>query len=829
MSNRTGYKMYRFDYGNYGHHSSSYRYGLNNDECKRCLEARERVGYANSFNNGYHSNRFNMNSKGMQPPYFRNSFAPMHGNMFDQRFNANHLGSNNYRYGNNYHPSNMLNNSRPCHSDNCNVVHRAQQNHHMPGNDAPYMFNNSRAHCIRDSMENGAHHMGNNGFHGNYNNGHSSMRRCSHDLKLREMINAPMQPRPIPNDARNSQNNCRSCSNKKPDEPAGSSGMAGTSSNNSGSSSSNAQGPSTSSASTSGNNENQMKNPLPRNDTSCSQHVKNQCCSKSYCCNLPIEKPKCCRNDVNHSVCHCQSQQHSNAGPSTPNNHCSSNNIYFGRNFESQFNRCHQKQTRDDNSCCCCRSNSQQPTTSSQQSHSSTISSTPSTSIVNYGASTSKASPSTVQQLPNDLTRNKKATCTSNCIDCSVGCEVEFPLDAVACIFDCLTEACIIPDAMNGPDMGRLSFDSVTSAAEDGSLVPPRYQHVPVPNSSDPNETYLTLAFETAILALGKQRNVPQGGYLQQVICKQQDQLIQRLRHVELDRLLIEVLKQLTSQLLDGGPTSGLGVSIHPESFPMHTLARFLFASLLTHYDDLAFFVGLRAMRLPNREECMNGMEPIENSMEMPGPHNNHRDGFILSRYNSRHRWLIMNHLEAQQCSLSSTMLSAAKGDPPRLSQVLESARRNIHSSTNLFKLAQDAFRFATPESDHRNRTLLGVAFELGLQVMRMTLINLHFRRREMVRWLVTCATQLGLDALMVIMQNWYQLFTPTEATGLVASTIMSTSARLNLTVMVCVKHLLFSIIFAIRYIIKHFYFIFFFLYLPSFSTKTNWPHAHVI
>lgn len=144
-----------------------------------------------------------------------------------------------------------------------------------------------------------------------------------------------------------------------------------------------------------------------------------------------------------------------------------------------------------------------------------------------------------------------------------------------------------------------------------------------------------------------------------------------------------------------------------------------------------------------------------------------------------------MNHLETQQCSLSSTMLSAAKGEPVRLSQVLESSRRNIHSATNLFRLAQDAFRFATPESDHRNRTLLGVAFELGLQVMRMTLINLHFRRNEMVRWLVTCATHLGFDALMAIMQNWYQLFTPTEATATVAQTVTSNSARLNLSVMV--------------------------------------------
>lgn len=151
-------------------------------------------------------------------------------------------------------------------------------------------------------------------------------------------------------------------------------------------------------------------------------------------------------------------------------------------------------------------------------------------------------------------------------------------------------------------------------------------------------------------------------------------------------------------------------------------------------------------------------------------------------------RWAsVMSHLETQQCSLSSTMLSAAKGDPVRLSHVLESARRNIHSFPHLFKLAQDAFRFATPESDHRNRTLLGVAFELGLQVMRMTVNCMNWRRREMVRWLVTCATQLGLDALIAIMQNWYQLFTPTEATASVASPIMTHSARLNLNVRVSI------------------------------------------
>lgn len=231
--------------------------------------------------------------------------------------------------------------------------------------------------------------------------------------------------------------------------------------------------------------------------------------------------------------------------------------------------------------------------------------------------------------MPSEFSRSRKPGCAANCIDCTVGCEIEFPLDAVACIFDCLTEACIIPDALNAPDMGRLSFDSVTSAAEDGTVIQPRYRHVNVPNSNDEKETFLTMAFEAAVLALSKQRNMPPGVYSQHVICKQQDQLIQRLRHVDLDRLLIDVLKHLTNQLLDGGPTSGLGVSIHTESIPMHTLARFLFASLLTHHDEFAFFVGLRAMRLPILEDCPNDMH-VDNNMSLGVAINNQRE---LLRY----------------------------------------------------------------------------------------------------------------------------------------------------------------------------------------------------
>jgi len=88
-----------------------------------------------------------------------------------------------------------------------------------------------------------------------------------------------------------------------------------------------------------------------------------------------------------------------------------------------------------------------------------------------------------------------------------------------------------------------------------------------------------------------------------------------------------------------------------------------------------------------------------------------------------------------------------------------------------------------SPASVVKYPDLLKVAFQLGLQVMRMTLTSLNWRRREMVRWLVTCASEVGLDALIRLMQSWKHLFTPTEASTHVATTIMShsTVVKLNL------------------------------------------------
>ena len=123
-------------------------------------------------------------------------------------------------------------------------------------------------------------------------------------------------------------------------------------------------------------------------------------------------------------------------------------------------------------------------------------------------------------------------------------------------------------------------------------------------------------------------------------------------------------------------------------------------------------------------------------------------------------------------------------GDAKQLDRILTASQRHIHSSTNIFKLAQDAFRYAlpitpnptqippTPTDQQRNESrenvsrdqptsntgnsnnsvpssvghhhqacdrsgkeLLKVSFELGIQVMRMTLTSLNWKRREMVRF----------------------------------------------------------------------------------------------
>uniref|UniRef100_A0A3Q3IB98 SWIM-type domain-containing protein n=1 Tax=Monopterus albus TaxID=43700 RepID=A0A3Q3IB98_MONAL len=333
---------------------------------------------------------------------------------------------------------------------------------------------------------------------------------------------------------------------------------------------------------------------------------------------------------------------------------------------------------------------------------------------------------------------------------------VGHPLDPIGTLFGTLMET------------GRGSEDGATALLDFSGK---RTEHVvfPVQHFLEDGESFLSLAVETALIGLGQQRMMPDGLYAQEKVCRNEEQVLAKLQEVELDDSLVKIFRKQAVFLLEAGPYSGLGELLYRESVPMHTFAKYLFTSLLPHDTELAYKIALRAMRLPV-------LESTAASGDLSRPQ--HLVSLVPNRFP---RWFTLSHIETQQCELASTMLTAAKGDARKLETVLESIQKNIHSSSHIFKLAQDAFKIATLMDSLPDITLLKVSLELGLQVMRMTLSTLNWRRREMVRWLVTCATEVGVFALDSIMQSWFTLFTPTEATSIVASTVMSNSTIVRL------------------------------------------------
>ena len=338
------------------------------------------------------------------------------------------------------------------------------------------------------------------------------------------------------------------------------------------------------------------------------------------------------------------------------------------------------------------------------------------------------------------------------------------PMDPIGALFETLAEASLVPE-----DRGRMGFHLDDPTVEEGVVPQPplRYRHVRVYGGKERDETYLTLAVEAALLGMGQQSIMPSGLYSQEKVIRQEERLIQRLGELHMDSTLVSVVCRQAELLLETGPSSSLGCGIHPESSPVHAFAKFLFLTILPHMPDLAFRVGRKSLRLPILDDNKDPEEKEGNAAAL-----------VMSRFP---RWFTLGHIENQQCALASTLIIAAKDNLAQLTGILEAAQHHVHSSSHLFKLAQDAFRYAVPTDGPRHPALLNVAFQLGLQVMRLTKTTMNWRRREMVRWLVTCATEVGLEALLSIMSMWNQLFTPTEATGPVATSVMSHSTVMRL------------------------------------------------
>lgn len=66
---------------------------------------------------------------------------------------------------------------------------------------------------------------------------------------------------------------------------------------------------------------------------------------------------------------------------------------------------------------------------------------------------------------------------------------------------------------------------------------------------------------------------------------------------------------------------------------------------------------------------------------------------------------------------------------------MLESIQKNIHSSSHIFKLAQDAFKIATLMDSLPDITLLKVSLELGLQVFLLFIITIAEDRDLALCW----------------------------------------------------------------------------------------------
>ena len=249
-----------------------------------------------------------------------------------------------------------------------------------------------------------------------------------------------------------------------------------------------------------------------------------------------------------------------------------------------------------------------------------------------------------------------------------------------------------------------------------GGIVPPpplRFRHIRVSGSRDRDETYLSLAVEAALLGLGQQSIMPAGLYSQEKVIRQEEKLITRLGELQLDTSLLAVLCRQAGLLLEMGPSSSMGCGIHPESSPVHAFAKYLFLAILPHDSDLAFRVGRKALRLPILDDNKDPEDKSGNAAAL-----------VLSRFP---RWFTLGHIENQQSSLASTLIIAAKDNIVQLTAILEAAQRHVHSSSHLFKLAQDAFRYAVPTEGPRHPALLNVMLIQSFTIISTSLFHFLF------------------------------------------------------------------------------------------------------
>lgn len=283
--------------------------------------------------------------------------------------------------------------------------------------------------------------------------------------------------------------------------------------------------------------------------------------------------------------------------------------------------------------------------------------------------------------------------------------------------------------------------------------------HVPVPGCCQ-KDSYLTLGVELALIALGQQRSIPTVTTAHERAVRQESELISKLESIDTsDPLLIEILKHQTTLILEGGPFQNSCCGVTTDSAPLHTFATYLFESLVPHYSQLAYKIGVYALKMP--------LVSDENT-----------ENYGAARTSPRS--INYNHLQSEQLVLAQTMLSRAKEEKQFesfLRKVYRASVKNIRNPSNLHKLSKHVLKEAktsvTSLQPPVYRAVLQTAFDLGLQVLKITQTphsSNSKTRREAILFIVECATDMGLDSVIQVMKDARENFSATEALNLVVS-----------------------------------------------------------
>ena len=256
-------------------------------------------------------------------------------------------------------------------------------------------------------------------------------------------------------------------------------------------------------------------------------------------------------------------------------------------------------------------------------------------------------------------------------------------------------------------------------------------------------------AFEWALICLCQSWTLPHGEYAQNRLSHRYEQFLSELENLDfndinLQNILLQYSKDLYKKLL-------LVLQNQSDILPNHCFIRFLFERLIVIDPELAFNISHLMLPLSRKN---NDDSPVNN---------------ILS-YNGR-TTCITAQLEYQQAELAASLLKNCEKNRTYLKPSLATVLQNVRQFEHLYRLAKLCRDIAGEENDVEN-LFLTASFELGVQCLQVVSdIN---DRKVIVRWLMSCAVDLGKQAVEFLVHNWAELFTPKEIANDVSPVLTS-------------------------------------------------------